>query len=678
MNHHEAAMTRSLALVALAFAAMASHAARPAVEAALALPRTEPQHYVQTAVALADLGATEEAAAVADELLALNLDDAALATLVEQVGTSGMVRLRKGAPQTADFVNRALDAALAASSDPDRLGRLVDALAGDRDEAIEAIRALRRSGAAGVDYCIARLGEANEDTQRARLREALVALWPESRLALFEATGADDDATQTEAAYALGRLATLGRLRSSLPAAMVVGKAFTAGPTGEAALWAYQQMAGRPPTPAEADRRLAAATDELIARANEPQGAGELDRETALRFAARLAADRVGLSPNSPPARRTAAVLRLEAGGTIDAEDLSTAELGAALSEASASGFHTAATRLCELLGDRGDLAALESYGAQPTPLAAALDALHPATRLAALEAVLAIRPQRPFPGASRVAPALEHFALGTGERQVVVAAPQLARAGQTAGWLLRAGYTATPTVRGDDAVRLAAESPDTVAVWLDMNATLPGARETLFRLRRSPATALVPIVLTATTERLGDAEALAAEHDAVLAEPRPQSIDAVQSIAERAAALSPIGWPDTETRKAAAMTAREAIAELLDSGPEFYALRRDATLLVGLASGALDKAKLATLASLGTPDAQLRLLDAASLEATPIATREAAAAAFARSAEAHGVLLTATQVRRQYDRYNASATAPEASQRVLGGILDTLEAAAD
>ncbi|MEN0111211.1 MAG: hypothetical protein AAF805_10870, partial [Planctomycetota bacterium] len=611
-------------------------------------------------------------------LLALDLEDPALVTLVEQVGTSGMVRLRKGAPQTADLVDRALDAALAASSDPDRLGRLVDNLAGDRDEAIEALRALRRAGPAGVEYCAARLGDADDETQRARLREALVALWPESRLAIYDAMGADDETTRTEAAYALGRLATLGRLRSSLPAAIVVGKAFAPGEAGDAARWAYQQIAGRSPTTADADRRLAAAIAELVGGGPDRRDAGRLDRGAALRLAARLAADRVALRPASPAARRTAAVLQLEASEPIDAESLSTAELGAALDEAAENGFYRAATRLCETLGERGDLAALDASGSRPAPLARALDAAHPATRLAALEAVLAIGPQRPFPGASRVAPALEHFAAARGERLAVVAAPQLARAGQTAGWLIGAGCVAAPTVRGDDAVRLAADSPDTAAVWLDMDTTLPGARETLFRLRRTPATALVPVVLTATAERLADADALAAEHDAVLAEPRPQSIDAVASIAERAAELAPTGLPDAETRKAAAGRARAAIAETLKSGPAFYGLRRDATLLLGLTSGALDEAKLATLARLGTPAAQLRLLDAASVGATPLATREAAAGAFADSVAEHGVLLTATQVRQQYDRYNASANSPAATQRVLGGILDTLEAAAD
>ena len=47
---------------------------------------------------------------------------------------------------------------------------------------------------------------------------------------------------------------------------------------------------------------------------------------------------------------------------------------------------------------------------------------------------------------------------------------------------------------------------------------------------------------------------------------------------------------------------------------------------------------------------------------------------AFARSVERQGILLTSVEVLRQYDRYNRSETLDEATQQVLGQLLDTLE----
>ena len=53
---------------------------------------------------------------------------------------------------------------------------------------------------------------------------------------------------------------------------------------------------------------------------------------------------------------------------------------------------------------------------------------------------------------------------------------------------------------------------------------------------------------------------------------------------------------------------------------------------------------------------------------------RSAAADAFTESVRTHGILLTTDQIRRQYDRYNLSATAPEETQAVLGRLLDAIE----
>ena len=79
-------------------------------------------------------------------------------------------------------------------------------------------------------------------------------------------------------------------------------------------------------------------------------------------------------------------------------------------------------------------------------------------------------------------------------------------------------------------------------------------------------------------------------------------------------------------------------------------------------------------LAGVGTPRAQMALADLASQNTLPPAQRQTAAAAFARSVEAFGLLLTSEQVRRQYDRYNDSRNLSEESQKVLGALLDTIE----
>jgi len=80
-------------------------------------------------------------------------------------------------------------------------------------------------------------------------------------------------------------------------------------------------------------------------------------------------------------------------------------------------------------------------------------------------------------------------------------------------------------------------------------------------------------------------------------------------------------------------------------------------------------------LAHLGTPDAQRALVDVASTNALPLETRQRAAEAFRDSVVRRGKLLTTGEIERQYDRYNASETLDAETQRVLGFVLDVIEA---
>ena len=80
-------------------------------------------------------------------------------------------------------------------------------------------------------------------------------------------------------------------------------------------------------------------------------------------------------------------------------------------------------------------------------------------------------------------------------------------------------------------------------------------------------------------------------------------------------------------------------------------------------------------LAHLGTPEAQRALVELASRRGQPIAARSAAAAAFRLNTEKFGVLLSAAEVRRQYDRYKQSGQQDAATQRVFSSLLDSIEA---
>ncbi len=81
-------------------------------------------------------------------------------------------------------------------------------------------------------------------------------------------------------------------------------------------------------------------------------------------------------------------------------------------------------------------------------------------------------------------------------------------------------------------------------------------------------------------------------------------------------------------------------------------------------------------MAQFGTHSSQMALADMASLATRSLAVRQAAAAAFSASVDRFGLRLTPSEVQRQYDRYNQSAALDKATQKVLSGLIDTIETA--
>jgi CheY-like chemotaxis protein len=352
-----------------------------------------------------------------------------------------------------------------------------------------------------------------------------------------------------------------------------------------------------------------------------------------------------------------------------------TTMLNNVLSDALKGNLINAAVAAAGLLAERGDAGVLYAVTPQSAPLIDALDYPNLRVQFAALSTILKLNPTSPFPGASRVPETLGHFATSANQRRAVIAMPGIDRASTLAGQLTKLGINAEPATRGAAAVRLAAQSADLELVLVDVDIDGPGIRDVLFALRSSPATGQVPIGLLATSERLETAKQIAHDHDRVIAFVRPQTDEAISPMVERLSQLSARNHLSPKERAEMAAQAMGWLADLLSHEQTFYDLKRQASVIQSsLYQPELAARAVMALALLGTPESQRALVDFASQSSVRIDARQQAAAAFQRSVARSGILLTEEEILRQYDRYNATATADADTQQVLGSLLDSLE----
>lgn len=676
---------------------------------ALEAERDAPADYVRDILVLVDLDEAQFARPLLDELVGMNLTDEQRAALVEQVGTAAMMRLARTeqlGDARRDFVAQSMQAAGRLSASPERLAKLIDqATSENAASRRNATARLQSAGEAAVVACLTALAAETDQTKQNRLRETLVRMAPDSTPAVAAALDAPRESIRQQAAWALGRIGD----RLSLPrlAAMAAGPDANTG-AGKAARWAVKEMTGASVTPAAAMRLLDASLDQALAgvpprranangqvavwawseASNQPVSTLLDAKEASQVHAAHLAYDLWRLDEGSHELLTQALTLKLHANWlqvssriampALPGPELSETPgplLSTALRLAEEHKLTGAAISLATELGDRRVVDVLYTPDGKPSPLAAALDSAHPAVRFAALEAVMKLKPQAPFPGSSRVTQALLHFATSDGSAAAVVAMPKTEDAATVGGFLMSLGIETAITNRGDAATCKLIEDADVELVVLDLALLRPRVREVLFRLRRQSQTSLVPIAILAPEGRLDEAKRIARLHERTLAVPRPHSAESVVGIVQRLRALAPSGLPDADARARQSAAVAGWVQTLLEEGPAFYNLRnRDEELLAAVNRVPDAAAAIPSLKLLGTPESQRSLVNLASLDLLPIESRRAAAEAFDYSVQHHGLLLTTQQMLDQYDRYNASRDMQAPVQQVLGAVLDSIE----
>jgi hypothetical protein len=676
---------------------------------------TTPQALMEAAQAAFRFGNPDEAKVYLTKLLAAKPADEALAALGARhteffLQLSTVADLQPEGKQVADSI---FAAAQRVHQSSETIQTLIAQLSSD--DAAMKHRSLERLGLAGsaaINPMLRTLADKSRAAEHPQIRSALVSLAATSERPLIAALDTTDNDLKMQLIAILARMgsrkATIRLVRPALDTA--------ASPeTRELARAALKRIIGAAPDIQEAERYLRLETDRFLAGElrmvsdpldqvlvwqwhEEKQEVVPLTmprRTAGDLFAARAAADLAALKPADLEARRLMLLTNLEiakTNGGLDAP-LSTApgSIGAAalqsgagllsvvLAEALNAGRVPAAIAAAELLRQANDPVVLRA-GNATSPVAEAMLSGDRRVRLAAALTAIKLAPGDSFPGAGRIAETLAWLARTRGDNVVLVGHPRGEDAQTLVAFAQALGYAGDAAYTGRDLTEKAFANPDLAMILISDAIDSPPVEELVQWLRRDFRTARVPVGVMARGDRLEQLTESLASDPFTTVFPRLHSLDVAGREIQRLKTVAGLGWIEREQRIAHAKTALTAIDGLAADPAavlRYDLLRHEPTIVAALDHSALLPLATSILARFGTPGAQLALVEAASQTRRPLADRQMAAAALATAIKTRGLLLTQSQIGRQYDRYNASAALDKPTQELLGSILDMLESVA-
>jgi hypothetical protein len=670
-------------------------------------PRT-PEELVRAVQIMIDASEWTEAEKYLQLLLDLELDDEAAYRLYRKVGPAFLVRLQRQSqlqPKAKEWADRLHQAVERWMQNPARLTALFQQLS-DARQRPQALAGLREARPHSIVHGIAILLDAGQSELHASVQEALKNLGPEvipamtavlesdraegiARIATIVLESGDPSALRTLAATAyrhdLPEEFTT-RLQQSL--SRTLGKSFTQSvvvhwlennfltafdarrstsrtPQAEVPLWIWNETSGT------LQRQLVSPPD--VARWRSVQSARALwrvhpdNRLYRIYFLAALAewhqhqagpTERLEALPGQPP----------------DAQDpdLLSDVLQFALERSRSSAALWAARQL----GRVGSPELLAPPG-QRAPLVQALSFPDAFVQAAATQAIMKLNPQRPFTGSAVWRDTLGYFLAAQASRRVLIGNPRVDEAQSWAGYLREMGFQVDLADTGRAVLDQLVKVPDYEFVLLVDRLDRPPVMETIQLARNIPAAARMRFAILCHDANFETLRLAAEEDSSVLVHPRVHNAEGMGRLLVLLDAIAGQRPLPPEERTELVMTILDWLASHAahPTAAQFDLLRLEDRVLSLAESPTVGEKACAVLGEFATARSQKRLVDTASQIALPLSLRQAAAAAFARAVAQRGVLLTSPQILEQYDRYNASAALDGDTQRILGDILDSIEA---
>ncbi len=658
----------------------------------------------------------KEAKRYLQQLVALKMTPEEKAELQRKFGTGLFLQLSREAdlqPEGAQVAEAVADAAYRAAQDPNRIAALIAKLSDPSvEERLTAMEDLRPSGTTAVIALADLLGDQQRLAEQPTIRAALLkfrSIAHEPLIGYLDAANTNIN-QQKEVVDLLGqlghsrstlylvRLAVLGEpgslLRTSAQRALqqVTG----AVPIREEAEVYLQRMLqefrqGTVPVQANADNRitlwqwnakkktsipiqyradLAAAVLSAQAAAN-LYALDQQNRQYQLWYLSHILAASKQLGGLNKPLSR-------QAGGAAEiASNAGPVVVHDVFQQALETNQIAAAIAAAEVLASIGSPVLLDNLSGDRAPLIQALFHANRRLRFTALETILTLDPQKPFPGSIHVSDALGYFAGSRGRRTAFVGHPLAARGQFITGLLNQAGYHAETVLVGKSLIELVRKQTDCDLVLISDTISRPTIGEIIQRFRDDPRTASISIGILADPENLERVTMLATMDPLTEVVGRPHTVENLAFYLARLEHLGSHHHVGVEERIAQARKTLQWATKLLEKSDQygFYDLfRQEPAFISAVSVPSLTRYASPILGSMGTANSQKALVNTASRNGLDLASRQAAAQAFDRAVQKRRVMLTQKDILRQYDRYNASETLDKQTQQVLGGLLDSIE----
>ncbi len=684
----------------------------PAVLAVLESKPKNPFELLRAVRILADLGYPKLAEPFAQQLAAQQLDPAQQAALFKQFPSATLLRLARNpelGKTLTPFIEGLYGAADALRRDPARLADYIKHL-GDPSAEVraQAMHELLRAGESAVSPLLTVLADPNQVRIHQAAKAILVRLGNRAVPPLLGALESPEVAIRLQVIELLGAMKAESAAASLLaplasPRSTPLERAMAAA--------AIERISGQVPTSGEALRLLERGARQRLDQARRPELYGDrvveiwqwddAKKETtpvnydargaALAAALRLAADLQSIDSESPERRRLYLTALLEAAkhsvgldAPLPKKDGTAYAVAASfgphavedvLASAMAEGYLPAAIAAAQVLGDIGSPVQLAAGGAAPSTLARAAGHDDRRLRFTAIEAIMKLKPQQAFAGSSAVTEGLGYFAGSYGVPRVLVVHPLSASGGQIAGLAAAHGYEADVATTGRQAFELATASPDYELIVIHSAIDRPALDELVAQFRRDRRTAQVPIGIISPAADMERIQSYARRAGGMVVMSQPTTDAEMKLLADDVLAAAGMGHVPVDVRRAQAVSAMDWLIVLAAEENTVFDLRSlEAAVLPLVYVPEMAGKAIELLADIGTQKSQQALVGLVDSPAQPLATREAAVAALARSIRHYGTLLTTDEIYAQYDIYNYNAGRNRDTHKVLGQLLDVIE----